>query len=99
RERLELTVLDDPESVAEAVRLARLDHETFANAPGRYRALYIEGENLSPLYPLYQRRAEATGGAPEPPPEEPPKPEEPATTSEEDEIGRASCRERGEGGG
>lgn len=56
REKLDVCVMDDADSIADAVRLARLDHDTFANAPGRYRALYIEDENLSPLYPLLDAR-------------------------------------------
>ena len=46
--------MDDAD--ADAVRLARLDHDTFANGPGRYCALHIEDENLSPLYPLLDAR-------------------------------------------
>lgn len=56
REKIDAVVMDDPASIADAVRLAKLDHETFANAPGRYRALYVENETLSPLYPLFEER-------------------------------------------
>ncbi len=65
RERLELAVMDDPESVAEGLKAAALDQETFAAAAGRYRALYIDDENLSTLYPVLLdrlERREAGGG-------------------------------------
>jgi len=67
RERLELRVLDDEESIKDALWEAKVDHETFANAPGRYRALYVEDENPSALYPKLQERLEkalAEGTAP-----------------------------------
>jgi len=63
REKIEAVVMDDAASVEDAIRLAKLDHETFANAPGRYRALYIEDQNLSPLYPIFQERAEKKDAA------------------------------------
>ena len=59
RERLEMTVLDDADTREEAVKLAERDHETFANAPGRYKELFVEETNLSPLYPKLVERAEA----------------------------------------
>lgn len=51
RERFELHVMTDPEAVELAARFAQTDQETFANAPGRYKALFIEETNPSPLYP------------------------------------------------
>ena len=58
RETLALAVMDDPESVADASRLASRDQATFGSGPGRYRALYVDDTNLSPLYPaLVERRA------------------------------------------
>jgi hypothetical protein len=56
REKLELAVMDDPASIEEASRLAREDQETFANAPGRYRALYVDGDELSPLWESLSRK-------------------------------------------
>jgi hypothetical protein len=58
REKLDLVVMDDAASVEETARLVARDRDTFANAPGRYRALYIEDENLSPLYPSLAARRE-----------------------------------------
>lgn len=58
RESIGVAVMDDADSVAEAARYAERDQQTFSNAPGRYRALYIEDENPSQLYPkLAARRA------------------------------------------
>jgi hypothetical protein len=61
RDRIDMAVMSDPASVADAVREAKLDHETFANAPGRYKALYIDDTNLSTLYPALEARFEKGG--------------------------------------
>lgn len=58
REKLELVVMDDPATMEDARYLAQVDHETFSNAPGRYRALYMEDENPSTLYPKLMERCE-----------------------------------------
>lgn len=57
RDPIAATVMSDPESVADAVAEAKLDAETFANAPGRYRELYVEQGVLSTLYPKLLERA------------------------------------------
>lgn len=58
REALSLAIMTDADSVAEATRYVERDQASFANAPGRYRALYIDDENPSALYPkLLERRA------------------------------------------
>ncbi|HVO29420.1 MAG TPA: DUF6065 family protein [bacterium] len=59
RESLGLQVMTDPDSVNDAQRYAERDQNTFHNAPGRYRALYIEEENPSPLYPKLVTRRDA----------------------------------------
>lgn len=59
REKLDVVVMDDPATMEDARWLAQVDHETFANAPGRYRTLYMDDENPSALYPKLMERLEA----------------------------------------
>ena len=58
REALTLAIMNDPDSIADAVRYVERDQKTFANAPGRYRALYLDDENPSELYPKLAARRE-----------------------------------------
>ena len=62
-EPLVATVMDDAETREEALKLAARDQETFANATGRYKELFIEDTNHSPLYPILVERAAKRGGA------------------------------------
>lgn len=54
RERIEMSVMDDPKFRDEAERLAEADRAAFANAPGTYRKLYIDDTNPSPLFPALE---------------------------------------------
>lgn len=67
REQFEIHVTNDADSVALAAKYAQIDQETFANSPGRYKALFVEDSNPSPLYPKLLERApeppKKTGGA------------------------------------
>lgn len=65
REKLDVCVMDDAASIEDAVRLAKLDHETFANAPGRYRELYVEGNQPSELYPILDARVDVAAKTPQ----------------------------------
>jgi hypothetical protein len=60
-------VMADEATREEAMKLAQRDQETFANGTGRYKELFIEDTNLSPLYPILVERAKAAqekaGGA------------------------------------
>lgn len=56
--RLEAVVMDDIASREETMRYADRDHETFANAPARYKELFVDDTNFSPLYPLLKARFE-----------------------------------------
>lgn len=56
REKFEIHVMNDADSVAIGAKHAQIDQETFANAPGRYKALFIEDTNPSPLYPAMLER-------------------------------------------
>lgn len=60
REKFEIHVMNDADSVALGAKHAQIDQETFANAPGRYKALFVEDSNPSPLYPAMLERAPAT---------------------------------------
>jgi hypothetical protein len=51
REPLEMGVIDDPAVREEVERHAEADRAAFANAPGTYRKIYVEGDEPSPLYP------------------------------------------------
>ena len=51
-------VVEDVDLRDEAIKLATRDQETFANASGRYRELFVDDVNHSPLYP---RLLERTG--------------------------------------
>lgn len=55
--RLELAVMDDAESRDDVMIAAQRDQETFANAPGRYKALFVDETNHSPVYPRLLSRA------------------------------------------
>lgn len=48
---IDIRILDSTEAREAAWHQAELDHNTFANAPGRYRELFIEDYVPSPLYP------------------------------------------------
>jgi hypothetical protein len=61
REKFEIHVMNDADSVELAAKYSEIDQETFANSPGRYKALFIEDTNPSPLYPKLLERT------PEPP--------------------------------
>ena len=50
RERFEIHVMNDQDTIDETARAARADQETFANAPGKYKELFVEGANHSELY-------------------------------------------------
>lgn len=56
-EPLVASVMDDAETREEALKLATRDQETFANATGRYKELFIEDTNFSPLYPILVERS------------------------------------------
>jgi hypothetical protein len=61
-EPLEAHVVTDEASRDEAMKLAQRDQETFANGTGRYKELFVEDTNFSPLYPaLMQRAGKAEG--------------------------------------
>ncbi len=57
RERFEMRVMNDQDVIDEAARAVKLDQETFANAPGRYKELFMEGTNHSELYAKLAERA------------------------------------------
>lgn len=57
RERIEMSVMDDPKFRDEAERLAEADRAAFANAPGTYRKLYIDDTNPSSLFPALEAAA------------------------------------------
>ena len=57
RERIEMSVMDDPKFRDEAERLAEADRAAFANAPGTYRKMYIDDTNHSPLFPALEAAA------------------------------------------
>lgn len=63
REKFEIHVKNDADSVELAAKYAQLDQETFANSPGRYKALFVEDSNPSPLYPLLEQRLPKKEGA------------------------------------
>ena len=57
RERIEMSVMDDPKFRDEAERLAEADRAAFANAPGTYRKLYVDDTNHSSLFPALEAAA------------------------------------------
>lgn len=59
RERFEMHVMNDQQAIDDAARAAKTDQETFANAPGRYKELFVEGTNYSELYAKLAARVKA----------------------------------------